>query len=85
MYYNKEVYNMSVSIRFNEHELEAVKDYAKAYDMTVSECIRRAILEKVEDEYDLKAYREAMEEYKRDPVTFTLDEVIAGYGQSEEV
>lgn len=76
---------MSVSIRFNDSELEAVKNYAKAYDLTVSECIRRAILEKVEDEYDLKALRAAKEEFERDPVTYTLDEVIAGYGKPEEV
>ncbi len=76
---------MSVSIRFNNSELEAVKNYAKAYDLTVSECIRRAILEKVEDEYDLQAFRAAKEEFKHDPVAYTLDEVIARYEHPEEV
>ena len=27
------------------------------------------------DEYDLKAYEKAMEEYKKNPVTYSLDEV----------
>lgn len=31
--------------------------------------------EKTEDEYDLEAYNKAMEEYKKDPTTYTLDEV----------
>lgn len=66
---------MSVSIRFNEHELAAVKDYAKAYNMTLSECIRRAVLERVEDEYDLEAYKKAKEEFERDPVTYSHEEV----------
>ncbi len=66
---------MSVSIRFSEHELEAVKDYAKAYNMTLSECIRQAILERVEDEYDLEAYKKAKEEFENDPVIYSHEEV----------
>lgn len=76
---------MSVSIRFNDSELEAVKDYAKAYNMTLSECIRKAVLDLVEDEYDLEAYKKAKAEFEKDPVTYTLDEVIARYGNPEEV
>ncbi len=76
---------MSVSIRFSEHELEAVKDYAKAYNMTLSECIRQAILERVEDEYDLAAYKKAKAEFDKDPKTYTLDEIIERYGKPEEI
>ncbi len=74
---------MSISIRLNDSELRAIKDYAAAYGMTVSECIRRAVLEQVETEYDLKAYEEAYAEYKRDPRTYTLDEVIAELNSNE--
>ena len=43
---------MSISIRLSDNELAAIKDYAAAYGMTVSECIRRAVLEQIETEYD---------------------------------
>ena len=66
---------MSVSIRLSNSELEAIKDYASAYGMTVSECIRRAILERIEDEYDLKLYENAMKEFEKNPVLYSLDEV----------
>lgn len=66
---------MSISIRLNDAELAAIKDYAAAYGMTVSECIRKAVLERIEDEYDLKCYEEAMEEFKKNPKTYTHEEV----------
>ncbi len=74
---------MSISIRLSDNELAAIKDYAAAYGMTVSECIRRAVLEQIETEYDLKAYSEALEEHKKNPKTYTLDEVIADYGKKD--
>ena len=32
-------------------------------------------MSKREDEYDLETYNKAMDEYKKDPTTYTLDEV----------
>ena len=66
---------MSVSIRLNDSELAAIKTYAASYGMTVSECIRRAILEQIEDEYDLQVFEEAYAEYKKNPVAYTHEEV----------
>ncbi len=66
---------MSISIRLSEKENLLIKEYAKVYNMSVSELIRTAVLEKIEDEIDLKAYEKAMEAYKNNPVTHTLDEV----------
>ena len=43
--------------------------------MTVSELVRDAVMERIEDEYDLKAYDEAMAAYKNDSVTYSLDKV----------
>ena len=33
------------------------------------------ILKKIEDEYDLKCYEKAIEEYKKNPVTYTHEQV----------
>ena len=41
-------------------------------NMSLSDLIRDAI---IEDEYDLKCYEKAVEEYKVNPKTYTLDEV----------
>ena len=41
--------------------------------MTIS--LRMSKEERIEDEYDLKCYKEAMAEYEKDPVTYSLDEV----------
>ena len=43
--------------------------------MSVSDLLRQTIMERIEDEYDLKCYKEAMAEYEKDPVTYSLDEV----------
>ena len=45
------------------------------YGITVSELIRKSVLERIEDEFDLKLYNEAIEEYKKNPVSYSLDEV----------
>ena len=43
--------------------------------MSVSDLIRQAVIEKIEDEIDLAAYNKAVEAYKKNPKTYTLDEV----------
>ena len=49
--------------------------YAKMNNISLSDLIRNAVLEKIEDEYDLECYKKAMEEYKKNPKTYTMDEV----------
>lgn len=41
----------------------------------MSELVRRAVLERIEDDFDMKCYEKAMKEYHENPETFTLDEV----------
>lgn len=40
----------------------------------MSELIRRAVMERIETEYDTEAFARAMAEYNSDPVTYSLDE-----------
>lgn len=51
------------------------KKYAELNGITISELVRQSVIERIEDEYDLKAYEKAMAEYKVNPVTHSLDEV----------
>lgn len=66
---------MSISLRLSNEDSMLIKKYAEMNGLTVSDFIRRAVLEKIEDEYDLKCYYEAIEEYKKNPVSYTLDEI----------
>ena len=51
--------NMStISLRVPEEELNIFKAYAKHNNSTLSEIIRITMLERIEDEYDLKVFEE---------------------------
>ena len=66
---------MAISLRLNQEDTNLVKAYAEMHGMTVSEFVRRSVIERIEDEHDLKAYEEAMKEFKQNPVTFSHEEV----------
>ncbi len=66
---------MTISLRLNKDDTMLFKKYAKMHGITVSELVRRSVIERIEDEYDLKAYEKAVAEYKANPITYTLDEV----------
>lgn len=66
---------MTISVRLSEKDTELIKAYADMNNISISDLVRKAILEKIEDEYDLKCYYEALKEYKENPKTYTLDEV----------
>ncbi len=66
---------MTVSVRLNEKDELLIKKYAELNNISLSDLIRNAVLEKIEDEYDLDAYNKAIEEYKKNPKTYTLEEV----------
>lgn len=66
---------MTISLRLNEKDTLLIKKYAELKRVSVSELIRQTVLERIEDEYDLKAYEKAMEEYQANPVAYSHDEV----------
>ncbi len=66
---------MTISVRLSDKDTELIKAYAKMNNISLSDLVRNAVLEKIEDEYDLKSYYEAMEEYKKNTKTFTHEEV----------
>ena len=66
---------MTISLRLNDQEMLLIKKYAQLNQLSVSELIRQAVIEKIEDEYDLEVFQTSLEEYQKDPVTYSLDEV----------
>lgn len=69
---------MIISLRLNKKDAKLFKEYAKSNGMTLSELVKSTVLERIEDEYDLKAYNEAMSEFEKNPVTYSLDDVEKG-------
>lgn len=66
---------MTVSVRLNKNDEKLIRSYAEMNNISLSDLIRNAVIEKIEDEYDLKCYYEALEEYKKNPKTYTMKEI----------
>lgn len=66
---------MTISVRLSDKDAELIKAYAKMNNISLSDLVRNAVMEKIEDEYDLECYKKAMKEYKKNPRTYTMDEV----------
>ena len=66
---------MTISLRLNEADSMLFKKYAELHGISVSELLRRSVIEHIEEEYDLQAYEEAISEYHENPITYSLDEV----------
>ena len=58
----------TVSVRIPDDELNAIKAYANFNNLTVSDAIRNAIIEKMEDFADLQVF----EEYEQQRAAGTL-------------
>ena len=54
---------MAFSIRLNEDERQLVDSYAKLHSITVGEALKRALFDKIEEEYDIAIANEAYDDY----------------------
>ena len=66
---------MVLPLQFSDQDTKLIEDYAKHCGVSVSEFIRNAVIERIEEEIDIQTYREAMAEYREDPVSFSREEV----------
>jgi uncharacterized protein (DUF1778 family) len=71
---------MSISLRLSKEEAELIRRYAEIKKLSVSDVVRTAILEKIEDEFDLKIASRVLDEHKKNPITYTLEEVESELG-----
>ncbi len=75
----QEVTSSTMTIRLDAAEKELISDYAKTFGMSLSDFVRTSILEKIEDEMDLRAWYEAKEEFDQDPVIIPAREIAHKY------
>mgnify|MGYP003490533222 FL=1 len=66
---------MTISLRLSEQDALLIKKYAEIKGLSISELVRQAVLEKIENEFDVKAYKDALNQLKEDNTTYSLSEV----------
>lgn len=54
---------MAFSIRLTEQEKKLADSYAKLHSLSLGEAFKKALFEKIDDEYDLNIFEEAHKEY----------------------
>lgn len=66
---------MTISLRLSDEDTALFKKYADMNGITLSELVRSSVIERIEDELDLKEYERALDEYRKNPVVYSFDEV----------
>ena len=61
------------SMRLTPEERQLAESYAKLHAMATA--FKKALFEKIEDEYDIALAEEAQKEYEADPTTYSHNEV----------
>lgn len=56
---------MAFSIRLTEEEKALAESYAKLHSLSLAEAFKRALFERIEDEYDIVIANEAYDEYEK--------------------
>lgn len=72
----------TTAIRLSDEESRLIKNYAKSQRRSVSDVIRLAILDQIEDEYDLSLFSEAKKEFEANPKTISHEEMMSKYGNN---
>ena len=62
---------MSISIRLSQEDEKLIREYANLKHMSLSDLLRNSVIEKIEDETDLKSSDKAMKDMKK---TYSYDE-----------
>lgn len=57
---------MSFSIRLTEEERALAESYSKLHSLSLGEAFKKALFEKIEDEYDLKVAEDSYAEYEKE-------------------
>ena len=76
---------MTLSLRLSDEDATLIRRYADMNGLTVSELVRRSVIERIEDEFDLKLYEKAMADFKADPVTYSWMEWKANLASNEQI
>lgn len=71
---------MVISIRMTSEEKELADAYARLNGVSLSEAIKRAYFEKIEEEFDIALADASLKEYEKNPKTYSLKELMEELG-----
>jgi len=65
-----------VSLRLNEEENNLFRTYSKHTGKSLSELFKSALANQIEDELDYETGIKALKDYEKNPVTYSIDNLI---------
>jgi len=65
-----------ISVRLNVEDTRIIKAYAKAKNMTISELVRDKVLERIQDEIDLKLHHASRAAHHKQSKSITFDDMM---------
>ena len=63
------------SVRLTEEESGLIRSYCAIHGISMSDALKRALIERIEDEFDLAEFESAKKRYEEKPVSYSLEEV----------
>ena len=66
--------NTTMTVRLSQEDKDIIAKYAETKGRSISDIVREAILDRIEDELDLEIYRRTIEEYRKDSVCYSPEE-----------
>ncbi|HZJ76096.1 MAG TPA: DUF6290 family protein [Oscillospiraceae bacterium] len=66
----------TISLRISDKESKLIRDYAKTKGISISDLVREAIMEKIEDDIDINLYMESMKKHRDNPEDISFDEMM---------
>ena len=66
---------MAISLRVTPQEQVLIENYANVHGISVSETLRRAFFEMIEDEIDLEYCLRSIADYESSGKSYTLDDL----------
>lgn len=74
---------MTVSLRLSKEDTKLFKSYASLKKISLSELFRTAVMHQIEDEFDIEEYNIVLEEFEKNPVTYSLAEIEKELGLTD--
>ena len=78
--YDSVIQDIMYAVRFSPEEEALIESYRQLTGMTISEIIRRATIERIEDEMDVDMILRSVERYRATLKTFSFDEEMKRLG-----
>ncbi|NJP36047.1 type II toxin-antitoxin system RelB family antitoxin [Alkalicoccus luteus] len=66
----------ALSLRVSKEEEKVIREYAKNKNLSLSDLVRSAVFEQIENEIDLRLFNEAKAEHESEPHDISFEEML---------